>query len=132
LNIDLRRGLVACANANAPHTNMSQFFITLDRTDGLNKRNTIFGKVTGDTIYNLANMNELEVEENDRQVSVLADLRSPAQSCNLAAQLRRYRCCCRWPPRCFAHANTLLRWRSIAGYLAETLLSGDVGIMRCR
>lgn len=25
------RGLVACANANAPHTNGSQFFITLDK-----------------------------------------------------------------------------------------------------
>jgi cyclophilin family peptidyl-prolyl cis-trans isomerase len=57
---------VACANANAPHTNGSQFFITLDRTDGLNKKNTIFGKVTGDTIYNLANMNELEVDDDDR------------------------------------------------------------------
>lgn len=65
-NLELCRGLVACANANAPHTNGSQFFITLDRTDGLNKRNTIFGKVTGDTVYNLANMNELEVEEDDR------------------------------------------------------------------
>ena len=57
---------MACANANAPHTNGSQFFITLDRTDGLNKKNTIFGKVTGDTIYNLANMNELEVDDADR------------------------------------------------------------------
>jgi len=76
----LRRGLVACANANASHTNGSQFFITLDRTDGLNKRNTIFGKVTGDTIYNLANMNELEVEENDRRVPASAHLRVAAQS----------------------------------------------------
>lgn len=57
---------MACANDNAPHTNSSQFFITLDRADGLDKKNTIFGKVTGDTIYNLANMNELEVGEEER------------------------------------------------------------------
>lgn len=60
------RGLVACANANAPHTNSSQFFITLDRAEGLDKKNTIFGKVTGDTIYNLANMNDLEVDDKER------------------------------------------------------------------
>ena len=70
---------MACANANAPHTNGSQFFITLDRTDGLNKRNTIFGKVTGDTIYNLANMNELEVGEDDRRVP--DDMHVPASAC---------------------------------------------------
>ena len=61
-----RRGLVACANANERHTNASQFFITLDRAEGLDKKNTIFGKVTGDTIYNLANMNDLEVDDKER------------------------------------------------------------------
>lgn len=39
------RGLVACANAGTPHSNGSQFFITLDRCDWLDKKNTIFGKV---------------------------------------------------------------------------------------
>lgn len=39
------RGLVACANAGSPHSNGSQFFISLDRCDWLDRRNTIFGKV---------------------------------------------------------------------------------------
>jgi hypothetical protein len=39
------RGLLACANQNEPHTNGSQFFITLDRCEWLDKKNTIFGKV---------------------------------------------------------------------------------------
>lgn len=40
------RGVVACANAGTPHTNNSQFFITFDRCDWLDKKNTIFGKVS--------------------------------------------------------------------------------------
>lgn len=39
------RGLVACANAGSPHSNGSQFFITLSRCDDLDKKHTIFGKV---------------------------------------------------------------------------------------
>lgn len=39
------RGLVACANAGTPNSNGSQFFITLDRCDWLDRKNTIFGKV---------------------------------------------------------------------------------------
>lgn len=39
------RGLVACANAGTPHSNGSQFFMTLDRSDWLDRKNTIFGKV---------------------------------------------------------------------------------------
>jgi hypothetical protein len=39
------RGLVASANAGEPNTNNSQFFVTLDRCDWLDKKNTIFGKV---------------------------------------------------------------------------------------
>lgn len=39
------RGLVACANAGSPHTNGSQFFMSLDRCDWLDRKNTIFGKV---------------------------------------------------------------------------------------
>ncbi|KAK9819770.1 hypothetical protein WJX72_002180 [[Myrmecia] bisecta] len=59
------RGLVACANENKPHSNGSQFFVTLGRCDGLDKKHTIFGKVTGDTIYNVANIGELEVDDDD-------------------------------------------------------------------
>ena len=39
------RGLVACANAGSPNSNGSQFFISLDRCDWIDRKNTIFGKV---------------------------------------------------------------------------------------
>ncbi|KAF7817366.1 peptidyl-prolyl cis-trans isomerase CYP57 isoform X2 [Senna tora] len=60
------RGLVAMANAGSPHSNGSQFFITLDRCDWLDRKHTIFGKVTGDTLYNLLRLGELETDKNDR------------------------------------------------------------------
>ncbi|KAL5559471.1 hypothetical protein UlMin_035682 [Ulmus minor] len=59
------RGLVACANSGSPHSNGSQFFITLDRSDWLDKKNTIFGKVSGDSIYNLVRLGEVETDKND-------------------------------------------------------------------
>jgi peptidyl-prolyl cis-trans isomerase SDCCAG10 len=62
------RGLVACANQNAPNTNGAQFFITLDRADHLDRKATVFGKITGDTVYNLMRFNELEVGDDDRPV----------------------------------------------------------------
>ena len=60
------RGLIACANQNAPDTNGAQFFITLERADHLDRKATIFGKITGDTIYNLSKLNELETDDDDR------------------------------------------------------------------
>ncbi|XP_073536343.1 spliceosome-associated protein CWC27 homolog [Phyllobates terribilis] len=60
-----RRGLVAMANAG-PHDNGSQFFFTLGRADELNNKHTIFGKVTGDTIYNLLRLAEVDIGEEDR------------------------------------------------------------------
>ena len=62
------RGLVACANQNAPNTNGAQFFITVDRADHLDRKATIFGKITGDTVYNLMRLNELETDEDDRPI----------------------------------------------------------------
>lgn len=62
------RGLVACAGSSSPNTNGSQFFITLDRCDWLDKKHTIFGKVTGDSIYNLLRIGELETDKEDRPV----------------------------------------------------------------
>lgn len=60
------RGLVACANTGTPNSNGSQFFITLDRCDWLDKKNTIFGKVTGDSLYNLLSLGDIETDKDDR------------------------------------------------------------------
>ncbi|EGO56290.1 hypothetical protein NEUTE1DRAFT_83383 [Neurospora tetrasperma FGSC 2508] len=58
-----RRGLLGMANEGAPNTNSSQFFFTLGKADELTGKNTMFGRVAGDTIYNLAKIGEAEVEE---------------------------------------------------------------------
>nr|QMV80864.1 peptidylprolyl cis-trans isomerase 57 [Clitoria ternatea] len=60
------RGIVAMANAGSPNSNGSQFFITLDRCDWLDRKHTIFGKVTGDTMYNLLRIGEVETNKDDR------------------------------------------------------------------
>ncbi|KAG5536670.1 hypothetical protein RHGRI_024182 [Rhododendron griersonianum] len=60
------RGIVACANAGPPHSNGSQFFITLDRCEWLDRKHTIFGKVTGDSVYNLTRLGEVETDKDDR------------------------------------------------------------------
>ena len=44
------------ANEEKPNTNAMEFFITLDSCSWLDKKHTIFGKIMGDTIYNLMNM----------------------------------------------------------------------------
>ncbi|TVY12796.1 Peptidyl-prolyl isomerase CWC27 [Lachnellula arida] len=61
-----RRGLLAMANDGTPDSNGSQFFLTLDSTPELQGRNTLFGRVEGETIYNVAKMGEAEVGENER------------------------------------------------------------------
>jgi peptidyl-prolyl cis-trans isomerase SDCCAG10 len=58
-----RRGLLGMANEGRPDTNGSQFFFTLDKTDELTSKNTVFGRVAGDSIYNLKKMGEAELEE---------------------------------------------------------------------
>ncbi|KAI9007905.1 hypothetical protein CLU79DRAFT_829608 [Phycomyces nitens] len=61
----IRRGLVGMAN-NGQNDNGSQFFITLDRTDELTKKHTLFGRIGGDTIFNVMTMAEMEIDENER------------------------------------------------------------------
>ncbi|XP_028661302.1 spliceosome-associated protein CWC27 homolog isoform X1 [Erpetoichthys calabaricus] len=63
-----RRGLVAMANAG-PHDNGSQFFFTLGRADELNNKHTIFGKVTGDTVYNLLRLADVETDKDERPLN---------------------------------------------------------------
>eukprot|EP00871_Galdieria_phlegrea_P003290 jgi/Galph1/3962/GphlegSOOS_G2614.1 len=61
----IRRGLVAMA-CDQPNQNNSQFFITLDRCDWLNGKHTIFGKVVGNTIFNvlrIADMSTVDGQE---------------------------------------------------------------------
>ncbi|KAK7755836.1 Peptidyl-prolyl isomerase cwc27 [Diatrype stigma] len=62
-----RRGLLGMANDGRPDTNASQFFFTLDKAPELDGRNTLFGRIVGDTIYNLARMGESEVAEGSER-----------------------------------------------------------------
>ena len=57
------RGIVAMAG-DGKNNNLSQFFITLDKCEWLNGKHTIFGKVTGKTIYNLNNFDDIEMMED--------------------------------------------------------------------
>jgi len=59
------RGLVACASFGR-NKNGSQFFITLGPTPELDKKNTIFGKVTGNTLYNLLSVNTYDIDDDER------------------------------------------------------------------
>ncbi|KAL8717729.1 MAG: hypothetical protein Q9225_005055 [Loekoesia sp. 1 TL-2023] len=63
-----RRGLLGMANTGRKNDNGSQFFLTLGATPELEGRNTMFGRVVGDTIYNLMKMGEAELiaEGNER------------------------------------------------------------------
>ncbi|KAJ4306976.1 Peptidyl-prolyl isomerase cwc27 [Collariella sp. IMI 366227] len=58
-----RRGLLGMANEGTANTNGSQFFFTLGKAEELTNKNTVFGRVAGDTIYNLAKIGEAEVAE---------------------------------------------------------------------
>ncbi|KAK3814414.1 MAG: peptidyl-prolyl isomerase cwc27 [Benniella sp.] len=64
----VRRGLVAMANSGVPNDNKSQFFITLDATMELQNKHTIFGKVAGDTIFNVLKIGSLEVDSDERPI----------------------------------------------------------------
>lgn len=57
-----RRGLLGMANTGKDD-NGSQFFFTLGNTPELTGKNTMFGRVVGDTIYNLIKMGEAELIE---------------------------------------------------------------------
>jgi len=61
----VRRGLVAMANAGKDD-NGSQFFFTLGPTKELQNKHTIFGKVVGDTIFNMVRLSEGYLEDGDR------------------------------------------------------------------
>ncbi|GAB0091679.1 CWC27 [Sergentomyia squamirostris] len=60
-----RRGLVAMANSGV-NDNGSQFFFTLGATPELQNKHTIFGKVTGDTVFNMLKLEEGIADEDER------------------------------------------------------------------
>ncbi|KAM0755514.1 cyclophilin-like protein [Meredithblackwellia eburnea MCA 4105] len=62
-----RRGLVAMANQGTKNSNLSQFFFTLDSTMELQNRNTIFGRVAGDTLFNVLALNSVELEPDSER-----------------------------------------------------------------
>lgn len=60
-----RRGLVGMANSDKDD-NASQFFFTMAPTPELQNKNTIFAKVTGDTVFNMLKLEEGLVDHNER------------------------------------------------------------------
>lgn len=46
--------------------NASQFFFTLGEASELQNKHTLFGKVTGDTIFNMLKLEDSEVDQNER------------------------------------------------------------------
>ncbi|XP_046917470.2 spliceosome-associated protein CWC27 homolog [Dermatophagoides farinae] len=64
----VRRGLVAMANGGEKDDNGSQFFFTLESTPELQNKHTIFGKISGKTLYNMLRLGEGEIDRNERPV----------------------------------------------------------------
>lgn len=62
------RGRVAMANAGRRDTNGSQFFVTLEACEWLNKKHTIFGKLVGATMYNAMEIGKCETDGDDRPI----------------------------------------------------------------
>jgi len=58
----VRRGLLAMANAGKDD-NGSQFFFTLASTPELQNKHTIFGKVTGETLFNMLKLEDGLIED---------------------------------------------------------------------
>ncbi|KAL6720283.1 Peptidyl-prolyl isomerase cwc27 [Lecanora helva] len=58
-----RRGLLGMANGGGKNDNGSQFFLTLGETRELQDKHTMFGRIVGDTIYNLMKMGEADLQD---------------------------------------------------------------------
>lgn len=62
-----RRGLLGMANSGRKNDNGSQFFLTLGPTTELEGKNTMFGRVAGETIYNLMKMGEADLMDGKEE-----------------------------------------------------------------
>uniref|UniRef100_A0A8R1TZW0 Spliceosome-associated protein CWC27 homolog n=1 Tax=Onchocerca volvulus TaxID=6282 RepID=A0A8R1TZW0_ONCVO len=60
-----RRGLVGMASGN-DGMNGSQFFFTLNATPDLDKKHTLFGKIVGNTLFNMLRLGECETGNDDK------------------------------------------------------------------
>ncbi|XP_069687099.1 spliceosome-associated protein CWC27 homolog isoform X2 [Periplaneta americana] len=60
-----RRGLLAMANGGRDD-NSSQFFFTLAAAPELQNKHTIFGKVTGETIFNMLKLEDALVDKDEK------------------------------------------------------------------
>ena len=49
-----------------PNSNSSQFFFTLSATPELTGKNTLFGKVEGNTLYNMLALGDMGADEEER------------------------------------------------------------------
>ncbi|EFO18887.1 cyclophilin-type peptidyl-prolyl cis-trans isomerase-16 [Loa loa] len=63
-----RRGLVGMASGN-DGMNGSQFFFTLNATPDLDKKHTLFGKVVGNTLFNMLRLGECEIGDDDKPLT---------------------------------------------------------------
>ena len=50
-------------------SNGSQFFMTFGECEHLNRKHTIFGRVIGDTVFNLMSLQSIDTDEQDRPTS---------------------------------------------------------------
>lgn len=57
-----KRGILASANIGEPNTNGSQFLITLKQAPELNGKHTIFGRVIGESFYNVLQIADTELD----------------------------------------------------------------------
>uniref|UniRef100_A0A158PB99 Triosephosphate isomerase n=1 Tax=Angiostrongylus cantonensis TaxID=6313 RepID=A0A158PB99_ANGCA len=65
-----RRGLVGMANAGKDD-NGSQFFFTVgNNVRELDRRHTLFGKIVGNTIFNMLKMTECDIDDNERPKTI--------------------------------------------------------------
>lgn len=62
-----RRGLLATANTEK-NVNGPKFFFTLGPAPELQNKHTIFGRVKGDSVYHLVDLNECHVDEDLRPI----------------------------------------------------------------